>query len=108
MQITDILRPGDNFNGKRHHELLVLPALHSANRWALSNARSEARGIYKGYFLKISKKKNDKFFFLQIYDLLLAFCSLPQLQSPTCSEILKCPPTENRLTTPVIGRIKYS
>ncbi|PAV59347.1 hypothetical protein WR25_21391 isoform E [Diploscapter pachys] len=39
----------------------------------------------------------------KIYDLLLAFCSLPQLQSPTCSEILKCPPTENRLTTPIIA-----
>ncbi|KAK5975713.1 Protein CIP2A [Trichostrongylus colubriformis] len=40
---------------------------------------------------------------LKVYDVLLAFCSLPQLCSPVCSAILSCAPTEARLTTPLLA-----
>ncbi|VDO66688.1 unnamed protein product [Heligmosomoides polygyrus] len=40
---------------------------------------------------------------VKVYDVLLALCSLPQLCSPVCSAILKCPPTEARLTTPLLA-----
>ncbi|KAJ1364285.1 hypothetical protein KIN20_024343, partial [Parelaphostrongylus tenuis] len=40
---------------------------------------------------------------LKVYDVLLAFCSLPQLCSPVCSAILKYLPTEDRLTTPLLA-----
>ncbi|KAE9419544.1 hypothetical protein Angca_006612 [Angiostrongylus cantonensis] len=39
----------------------------------------------------------------KVYDVLLAFCSLPQLCSPICTAVLKYPPTEDRLTTPLLA-----
>ncbi|KAK6733060.1 hypothetical protein RB195_017056 [Necator americanus] len=40
---------------------------------------------------------------VKIYNVLLAFCSLPQLRSPVCSAILRYAPTEARLTTPLMA-----
>lgn len=40
---------------------------------------------------------------LKIYDILLSFCSLPQMRTCTALAVLKCPPTEQRLTTPIIS-----
>ncbi|WKX93968.1 hypothetical protein Q1695_011325 [Nippostrongylus brasiliensis] len=40
---------------------------------------------------------------VKVYDVFLSFCSLPQLCSPVCSAILSYPPTEARLTTPVLA-----
>ncbi|VDD92387.1 unnamed protein product [Enterobius vermicularis] len=40
---------------------------------------------------------------LKIYDVFLSFCSLPQMSKPTALAILKCPATEQRLTTPVLS-----
>ncbi|KHJ80360.1 hypothetical protein OESDEN_19966, partial [Oesophagostomum dentatum] len=40
---------------------------------------------------------------VKVYDVLLAFCSLPQLCSPVCAAILKYAPTEARLTTPLLA-----
>lgn len=39
----------------------------------------------------------------QIYDLLLAFCSLQELRSPVCQAIVRCDPTESQLTTPLMA-----
>ncbi|VDM56568.1 unnamed protein product [Angiostrongylus costaricensis] len=39
----------------------------------------------------------------KVYDVLLSFCSLPQLCSPVCAAVLKYPPTEDRLTTPLLA-----
>ncbi|VDM42866.1 unnamed protein product [Toxocara canis] len=40
---------------------------------------------------------------LKIYDIFLSFCSLLQMRTPTSLAILKCPPKEQRLTTPVLS-----
>uniref|UniRef100_A0A7I4Y4Q1 Protein CIP2A n=1 Tax=Haemonchus contortus TaxID=6289 RepID=A0A7I4Y4Q1_HAECO len=40
---------------------------------------------------------------LKVYEVLLAFCSLPQLCSPVCSAVLGCVATEARLTTPLLA-----
>ncbi|VDO47935.1 unnamed protein product [Haemonchus placei] len=40
---------------------------------------------------------------LKVYEVLLAFCSLPQLCSPVCSAVLGCLATEARLTTPLLA-----
>ncbi|KAL6733370.1 hypothetical protein Aduo_004020 [Ancylostoma duodenale] len=40
---------------------------------------------------------------VKVYDVLLAFCSLPQLCSPVCTAILRYTPTEARLTTPLLA-----
>uniref|UniRef100_F1L155 Protein CIP2A n=1 Tax=Ascaris suum TaxID=6253 RepID=F1L155_ASCSU len=40
---------------------------------------------------------------LKIYDIFLSFCSLLQMRTPTALAVLKCPPKEQRLTTPVLS-----
>uniref|UniRef100_A0A0N5A856 Protein CIP2A n=1 Tax=Syphacia muris TaxID=451379 RepID=A0A0N5A856_9BILA len=40
---------------------------------------------------------------MKIYDILLSFCSLSQMRKPTALAVLKCAPTEQRLTTPIIS-----
>uniref|UniRef100_A0A914VHU2 Protein CIP2A n=1 Tax=Plectus sambesii TaxID=2011161 RepID=A0A914VHU2_9BILA len=39
----------------------------------------------------------------KVYDLLLAFCSLPQLRTKTAAAVLRAGPAEQRLTTPVLA-----
>lgn len=39
----------------------------------------------------------------KVYDLLLSFCTLQVLRARVCSAIIRCPPTQQRLTTPILA-----
>ncbi|VDK18457.1 unnamed protein product, partial [Anisakis simplex] len=51
-------------------------------------------------FIQLDPRSEES---LKIYDIFLSFCSLNQMRIPITMAILKCPPKEQRLTTPVLS-----